>query len=168
MCIWLLIPEQKRVNAYNTTDTDTHMSAYYYWKGYWCWHFQRKMLLLLLLLVLHEAWLYQNYRRNLLAIQSSLDSTNKRQCSHIHEFLEEGCAALSYNTRYYLFLFCWVVIHVTSLYEIRSHVLMCFVCICGSLFYSGIWPLVAISRHLCFHSSLIWTVYYISCWHAAM
>ena len=46
MCIWLLIPEQKRVNAYNTTDTDTHMSAYYYWKGYWCWHFQRKMLLL--------------------------------------------------------------------------------------------------------------------------
>ena len=48
--------------------------------------------------VLHEPRLYQNYRRNLLAIQSSLDSTNKRQCSHIHEFLEEGCAALSYNT----------------------------------------------------------------------
>ena len=55
--------------------------------------------------VLHEPpMLYQNYRRNLLAIQSSLDSTNKRQCSHIHdEFLREGCAAALYYTLPFLF-----------------------------------------------------------------
>ena len=79
--------------------------------------------------VLHEPRLYQNYRRNLLAIQSSLDSTNKRQCSHIHEFLEEGCAALSYNTRYYLFLFYVEWWYMWLRYMRYAHMYLCVWCV---------------------------------------
>ena len=86
----------------------THVSAYYYCKGYWCWHFQRKTLLLYFCFIFGFTFCLgfvpENYRRNLLAIQSSLDSTNKRQCSHIHdEFLREGCAAALYYTLPFLF-----------------------------------------------------------------
>ena len=71
------------------------------------------------------------YRRNLLAIQSFLDSTNKRECSHIHEF-ERRMRGIKLQR--YLFsspfsdtcdLVAWTKFTCT------------YVCICGSLLASG-------------------------------
>ena len=115
MCIWLLIPEQKRVNAYYRY-RHTHVSAYYYCKGYWCWHFQRKTLLLYFCFIFGFTFCLgfvpENYRRNLLAIQSFLDSTNKRECSHIHEFWEKDARhyvttlPFLFSIEWYMWLSC--------------------------------------------------------------
>ena len=95
--VWSPIPEQKRVNAYNSTDT--HMTTYYYCKGYWCWHFQREMLLLLFLPVLHEPRLYQNIIAEIFLPSNllSIERTNANAHISMNFVLREGCAALYYT-----------------------------------------------------------------------
>ena len=140
----------------------THMSAYYYCKR-----------ILVLALTTQNATaasisfkLYRAYvipeiiaeiflPSNLFSIQV----TNAN--AHISMNLREGCAALYYT----LYLFSSFEWYMWLSYMNYAHMYLCVVWFSLSFW---VWPLVAISRHLCFHSSVLRTVYFISCWHAEM
>ena len=144
------------------------MKSDYYYKGYWCWHFQREILLLLLfqVLLLPELLNYHIIHRDKIILPSKYFSDSSEQMP------PNNAECLTYllqsaRERCMMFYLCFPLlsscgnIHVwlTYAWATHSYVLMC---ICGcSLFLCfklRIWPLVAISRHLCFHAIELRTV----------